>query len=171
MAELHDLSPTEGSRKNRKRVGRGAGSGWGKNAGRGEKGQKSRSGGSIRIGFEGGQMPLQRRIPKRGFTPLKRRVYHVVNVGDLVRIEGTTVNPSVLKEAGLIRSTNGLVKILGTGDVGKAFSIEAHAFSAGAKKKIEAAGGTVSVIIKSAVQESEPVDVDVVEDDAGEEEE
>ena len=168
---LNDLSPGKGSKKKGKRLGRGHSAGQGKTSGRGQKGQHARSGGYHKVGFEGGQMPLQRRIPKRGFTPLKRRVYHIVNVGDLVRIEGTTVNPTVLKEAGLIRSTNGLVKILGSGDLGKAFSIEAHAFSAGAKKKIEAAGGTVSVIIKSAVQESDPVDVAVVEDDAGEEEE
>ena len=146
MAELHDLKPAPGSRKARKRVGRGAGSGLGKNAGRGENGQKSRSGGSIPAWFEGGQMPLQRRIPKRGFTPRKRTVYQIVNVGSLDRIEGTVITAEVLKEAGLIRTTRGLVKILGTGDVQSAFTVEAHAVSAGARAKLESAGGSVSLL-------------------------
>jgi large subunit ribosomal protein L15 len=151
-------------------VGRGPGSGLGKNAGRGENGQKSRSGGKIRIGFEGGQMPLQRRIPKRGFTPLRRKVYHIVNIGDLARLEGTTVDAEVLREAGLIRSSKGLVKILGTGDVDRAYTIEAHAFSAGAKQKIEAAGGSTAVITRSDPPTSEPVEAETA-DDAGDEEE
>ena len=147
MAELHDLRPAPGSHRRRKRVGRGPGSGFGKTAGRGENGQKSRSGGSIRPGFEGGQMPLQRRIPKRGFTQRKRKVYQVVNVGSLGRIEGTVVSVAVLKEAGLIRSTRGLVKILGTGDVQGAFSVEVHAVSSGARDKLESAGGSVNLLV------------------------
>ena len=147
MAELHDLRPAPGSHRRRKRVGRGPGSGFGKTAGRGENGQKSRSGGSIPAGFEGGQMPLQRRIPKRGFTQHKRKVYQVVNVGSLGMIEGTVVSVAVLKEAGLIRSTRGLVKILGTGDVQGAFAVEVHAVSAGARGKLESAGGSVNLLV------------------------
>ncbi len=147
MAELHELKPAPGSHRARKRVGRGPGSGLGKTSGRGENGQKSRSGGSIPPGFEGGQMPLQRRIPKRGFTQRKRRVYQVVNIELLAKIEGTVVSPDVLKEAGLIRSTNGLVKILGNGDVQGAYSVEVHAVSAGARAKLEAAGGSVSLLV------------------------
>ena len=109
---LDSLRPASGARSSRKRVGRGHGSGHGKTSGRGHKGQKSRSGGSIRPGFEGGQMPLQRRIPKRGFTPHKRHVFQIVNVGELARIEGLTVNAQTLKDAGLIRTTEGLIKLL-----------------------------------------------------------
>ncbi|MFV2006541.1 MAG: 50S ribosomal protein L15 [Longimicrobiales bacterium] len=152
MAELHDLKPAPGSHRSRKRVGRGQGSGLGKTAGRGENGQKSRSGGSIRPGFEGGQMPLQRRIPKRGFTQRRRRVYQVVNVGSLGKIEGTIVSPGVLKEAGLIRSTRGLVKILGAGDVQGAYSVEVHAVSAGARAKLESAGGSVTLLVSSETE-------------------
>ena len=143
MAELHDLRPAAGSHRSAKRKGRGPGSGKGKTAGRGENGQKSRSGGSIRPGFEGGQMPLQRRIPKRGFTPRKRHVYQIVNVGALVRVEGTTANAQTLRNAGLIRSTKGLIKVLAMGDLSRAYSVEAHKFSVGATAKIEAAGGSV----------------------------
>ena len=146
MAELHELRPAAGSRRTNKRKGRGPGSGNGKTAGRGENGQKSRSGGSIRPGFEGGQMPLQRRIPKRGFTPRKRHVYQVVNVGDLARVEGTTVNAQTLRDAGLIRSVKGLIKLLAVGEVSQAYSVEAHKFSGGAVAKIEAAGGSVTTL-------------------------
>jgi large subunit ribosomal protein L15 len=128
MAELHDLSPSGGSHRNRKRIGRGPGSGWGKTSGRGEKGQKSRSGGNVHPRFEGGQMPLHRRIPKRGFTNINRVEYQVVN------------------EAGLIGSIRKPVKILGQGEVEKALAVEVHAFSKTAKDKIEAAGGSVSVL-------------------------
>ena len=146
MAELHELRPAAGSHRSSKRKGRGPGSGKGKTAGRGENGQKSRSGGSVRPGFEGGQMPLQRRIPKRGFTPRKRHVYQIVNVRDLARVEGATVNAQTLRDAGLIRSVRGLIKVLAMGDVSQAYSVEAHKFSGGAAAKIEAAGGSVTTI-------------------------
>ena len=152
MAELHDLKPAPGSHRARKRVGRGPGSGLGKTSGRGENGQKSRSGGSIPAWFEGGQMPLHRRIPKRGFTQRKRRVYQVVNLAMLGKIEGTIVSADVLKEAGLIRSTKGLVKILGTGDVQAAYSVEVDAVSAGARAKLESAGGSVTLLGSSETE-------------------
>ena len=145
MAELHDLSPSQGSHRNRKRVGRGPGSGLGKTAGRGQKGQKARSGGSIHPMFEGGQMPLHRRIPKRGFTNINRVEYQPVNVRDLARFEGD-VTVSGLKAAGLIGSVRKPVKILGVGEVDRALAVEAHAFSKTAREKIEAAGGSVSVL-------------------------
>ncbi|MEQ9398262.1 MAG: 50S ribosomal protein L15 [Longimicrobiales bacterium] len=144
MSELHELSPTSGSHRNRKRVGRGPGSGLGKTAGRGQKGQKARSGGSVHPMFEGGQMPLHRRIPKRGFTNINRVEYQVVNVRELERFEGA-VTVATLKSAGLIGSTRKPVKILGVGEVGKALDVEAHAFSKSAREKIEAAGGSVSI--------------------------
>ena len=150
MAELHELRPAVGSHRTSKRKGRGPGSGKGKTAGRGENGQKSRSGGSIRPGFEGGQMPLQRRIPKRGFAPYKRHVYQIVNVGELARVEGTSVNAQTLRDAGLIRSTKGLIKILAMGELSQAYSVEAHKFSGGAATKIEAAGGSVSTLVPVA---------------------
>ena len=145
MAELHDLSPPVGSRRRSKRVGRGQGSGLGKTAGRGQDGQKSRSGGRIRRDFEGGQMPLMRRIPKRGFTNINRVEYQVVNVRDLGRCDGD-VSPDVLKAAGLIASLRKPVKILGEGDMEKSLSVCAHRFSKTAQQKIEAAGGSVTVI-------------------------
>ena len=145
MAELHDLSPTTGSHRDRKRVGRGPGSGTGKTAGRGQKGQKSRSGGSVHPRFEGGQMPLIRRIPKRGFKSINRVDYQVVNVRDLERIEGDAT-PETLRDAGLIRSLRKPVKVLGQGDLSKKLAVSAHKFSASAQSKIEAAGGSVTVI-------------------------
>jgi len=145
MVELHQLGPSEGSHRDRKRVGRGPGSGNGKTAGRGQKGQKARSGGSVAPRFEGGQMPLHRRIPKRGFTNIFRTEYQVVNVGDLVQFEGE-VTPSTLQARGRIRSVRRPVKILGGGDLEVALSVSAHAFSEAAKKKIEAAGGSVTVL-------------------------
>lgn len=144
MAELHDLSPIRGSHRDRKRVGRGPGSGTGKTAGRGEKGQKARSGGSVRPGFEGGQMPLHRRIPKRGFHNRNRVEYQVVNVGDLAGLDGD-VTPETLRAAGLIGSLRRPVKILGNGELEKKLQVTAHAFSGGARKKIEAAGGSATV--------------------------
>ncbi|RMH16557.1 MAG: 50S ribosomal protein L15, partial [Gemmatimonadetes bacterium] len=160
MAELHDLKPAEGSTRDRKRVGRGPGSGTGKTAGRGQKGQKSRSGGGVPRWFEGGQMPLQRRIPKRGFTPLKRTTYQIVNVGDLARVEGDVVNPETLGAAGLVRAPEGLVKLLGNGEVERAFKVEVHAISAGARSKIEAAGGSVALLERgAAAAEAEAVEV------------
>lgn len=144
MAELHDLSPAGGSHRERKRLGRGPGSGTGKTSGKGEKGQKARSGGGIRRGFEGGQMPLHRRIPKRGFTNINRVEYQVVNVSELSRVEGD-VTPQSLRAAGLISSMRKPVKVLGKGDIDTAKSVTVHAFSQSAKAKIEAAGGSISV--------------------------
>lgn len=138
--KLHDLSPADGSTKNRKRLGRGRGSGTGKTAGRGHKGQKSRSGYSSRIGFEGGQMPLIRRVPKRGFTNIFRKEFAVVNVRDLSTLEGE-VTPEGLAAMGLVR--RGLpVKVLGEGDLSVALAVRAHRFSRSAREKIEAAGGS-----------------------------
>ena len=145
MAELHDLSPSGGSHRGRKRVGRGMGSGLGKTAGRGQKGQKARTGGTVNPHFEGGQMPLHRRIPKRGFTNINRVEYQVVNIRDLDVLEGS-VTVEALKGAGLIGNVRRPVKILGQGEVTKALAVEAHAFSKSAKEKIEAAGGSVTVL-------------------------
>ncbi len=145
MAELHDLSPSTGSNRNRKRVGRGPGSGSGKTAGRGQDGQKSRSGGNVHPRFEGGQMPLTRRIPKRGFKSINRVEYQVVNVRDLEKVDGE-VSLKSLRSAGLIRSLRKPVKVLGQGELGKKLTVSAHAFSASAQAKIEAAGGSVTVI-------------------------
>jgi large subunit ribosomal protein L15 len=146
MSELHDLSPTPGSRKKRKRVGRGPGSGSGKTAGRGHKGQKARSGVSLRPGFEGGQMPLQRRIPKSGFRPLNRVEYQVVNIRALAEMAESEISPEVLEARGLIGSLKEPLKILGDGEIGRAVQVRAHAFSRSAREKIEAAGGSVVVI-------------------------
>jgi large subunit ribosomal protein L15 len=146
MAELHDLRPSPGSHRDRKRVGRGPGSGTGKTSGRGQKGQKARSGASIPAGFEGGQMPLQRRIPKRGFTPLRRVRYQVVNVGALGGLELDEITPEVLVAEGLIGSHREPLKILGDGRITRAVTVSAHAFSASAREKIESAGGSVSVL-------------------------
>lgn len=145
MAELHDLSPSEGSRRNKKRLGRGAGSGWGKTSGRGQKGQKARSGGQIPAAFEGGQMPLHRRLPKRGFNNPNRVTYQIVNVQELDGFDGD-VTVEGLRDAGLIGTGKRPVKILGKGELEKALTVEAHAFSKGAQEKIEAAGGSVTVI-------------------------
>jgi large subunit ribosomal protein L15 len=146
MAELHNLSPVPGSHRDAKRKGRGPASGNGKTAGRGQKGQNSRSGGKVSAGFEGGQMPLQRRIPKRGFHNKFRIEYQVVNVRDLDRVEAGEINPEVLKAAGLIATLRKPVKILGMGEVEKAFQITAHRFSGSARSKIEAAGGSVTLV-------------------------
>lgn len=145
MAELHELSPVPGSRKNRKRIGRGPGSGTGKTSGRGEKGQKARSGGGIPAGFEGGQMPLHRRIPKRGFTNFNRVEYQVVNVGSLETLEGP-IDGAALRGAGLVRSLRKPIKILGDGELTSAVQVTAHAFSRSAREKIEAAGGSATVL-------------------------
>lgn len=143
---LDNLSPAPGSRTQRKRVGRGRGSGLGKTSGRGHKGQKSRSGASIPAWFEGGQMPLYRRVPKRGFKPINRREYQTVNIGSLADAEGTQFGPEELKASGLIRSAEKPVKILGKGSVGRAVTVRAHAFSDAAREKIEADGGTAELI-------------------------
>ena len=145
MAELHDLKPAPGSHRNRKRLGRGAGSGTGKTAGRGQKGAGARSGTTTKPGFEGGQMPLQRRIPKRGFKNFRRVEYQVVNVRDLADLPGE-VTPETLKVAGLIAHLRRPVKVLGDGDPGGALTVSAHAFSKSARAKIEAAGGSATVL-------------------------
>jgi large subunit ribosomal protein L15 len=137
--KLHELSPAKGSKHSRKRVGRGPGSGLGKTAGKGEKGQKSRSGYSRRPGFEGGQMPLLRRVPKRGFTNIWKVEFAVVNLSDLGDFEGA-ITPEALAERGLVRRGRP-VKVLGNGLLSKAVTVSAHKFSASARAKIEAAGG------------------------------
>jgi large subunit ribosomal protein L15 len=137
---LHELAPAKGSKSSRKRVGRGPGSGLGKTAGRGEKGQKSRSGYSRRPGFEGGQMPLVRRVPKRGFNNVFRTEYAVVNLAQLAGFEGE-VTPELLAGKGLVRAGRPL-KVLGDGEVAVALTVRAHKFSKSARAKIEAAGGT-----------------------------
>ncbi len=158
MAELHDLKPTPGSTHRRKRVGRGAGSGKGKTSGRGHKGQGARSGGGVRLGFEGGQMPLQRRLPKRGFTNKNRVPYQVVNVRDLGRVGAGEVTPEILHERGLIGRVGRPVKILGTGEVEGAYQVSAHAFSGSAREKIEAAGGSATVIELIPAEDETPED-------------
>jgi large subunit ribosomal protein L15 len=137
--KLHELSPAPGSRKKRKRIGRGPGSGSGKTAGRGHKGQKARAGYSSRPGFEGGQMPLVRRVPKRGFKNLFRTEYTVINVGELAAFEGS-VDPQGLLAAGKVRAGYP-VKVLGDGELSAALVVQAHRFSSSARAKIEAAGG------------------------------
>jgi large subunit ribosomal protein L15 len=145
--ELNNLRPSIGSTKNRKRIGRGTGSGHGKTATKGHKGQKARSGGSIKAGFEGGQMPLQRRLPKRGFTPLDRVEYSLVNISQLDIYEaGSVIDVVSLVSKGLIKSDRYAVKILGNGDITKALKVAANKFSQSAKDKIIAAGGTVEEI-------------------------
>jgi large subunit ribosomal protein L15 len=144
---IHDLSPLEGSKKNRKRVGRGVGSGHGRTSCRGHKGQKARSGGTIVPGFEGGQMPLQRRLPKRGFTNIFRKEAAVVNLKDLNRFEASAVvDLEALKSAGLVRKAEGGVKVLGKGDIAHAITLKVDKISRTAKEKIEAAGGKVELL-------------------------
>ncbi|ORI33819.1 50S ribosomal protein L15 [Listeria monocytogenes] len=140
--KLHELKPSEGSRKERNRVGRGTGSGNGKTSGRGHKGQKARSGGGVRLGFEGGQLPLFRRIPKRGFTNINRKEFAIVNLDVLNRFEdGTEVTPELLVETGIIRNEKSGIKILSNGNIEKKLTVKANKFSAAAKEAIEAAGG------------------------------
>lgn len=141
--DLNTLKPAIGSTKNRKRIGRGPGSGHGKTSTKGHKGQKARSGGSIKAGFEGGQMPLQRRLPKRGFTPFARIEYSVVNLKQLEVFEaGSIVDASALVSKGLIKNLSNAVKILGNGDLSKALKVTATKFSQSARDKILASGGT-----------------------------
>lgn len=141
--DLNTLKPALGSTKNRKRIGRGPGSGHGKTSTKGHKGQKARSGGSIKAGFEGGQMPLQRRLPKRGFTPMTRIEYSVVNLKQLEVFEtGATVDATALVSKGLIKSSCDAVKILGNGELSKALNITATKFSQSARDKVIASGGT-----------------------------
>ncbi len=145
--KLHDLHPSPGSKKKKKRLGRGPGSGFGKTAGKGHKGLLARSGRANMAGFEGGQMPLARRLPKRGFTNVFRIEYTVVNIQTLAAQENTTeFSPAVFRELGLLKGRNSRVKILGEGDIGRPLVVEAHKFSGSAKQKIEDAGGQVKVI-------------------------
>ncbi|MFC0274155.1 50S ribosomal protein L15 [Metabacillus herbersteinensis] len=145
--KLHELKPAEGSRKTRNRVGRGIGSGNGKTAGRGTKGQNSRSGGGVRPGFEGGQTPLFQRLPKRGFTNVNRKDYAVVNLERLNSFDaGTEVTPELLLETGVVSNVKSGIKILGNGQLEKKLTVKANKFSASAKEAIEAAGGSVEVI-------------------------
>ena len=145
--ELSNLKPKKGARHAKKRVGRGPGSGHGKTAGRGEKGQKSRSGFSRTLGFEGGQMPLHRRLPKRGFTNIFKKDYAVINLADLERFDnGATVDEAALRAAGLVKGQNDGIKVLGNGKLSKKLTVSATKFSATAKSAIEAAGGTVQEI-------------------------
>ena len=145
--KLHALSPVEGARHAKKRVGRGTGSGTGKTAGKGHKGQNSRSGGGVRPGFEGGQTPLFKRLPKRGFTNVSRKEYAVVNVEQLNCFnDGDTVNLEVLIKAGFVKKVNDGVKVLGNGQLTKKLTVKAAKFSQSAEKAIVEAGGTIEVI-------------------------
>lgn len=145
--QLHELKPAPGSRRQAKRRGRGEGSGLGKTAGKGQGGQKSRSGGGVRRGFEGGQMPLVRRLPKRGFTNIFKKNIIIVNVEDLNRFPaGEEITPEKLKEKGIIKTFGDGVKVLGRGEVEKELTVKAHSFSKSAVEKIEAAGGKVEVV-------------------------
>ena len=145
--KLHELRAVPGATKAPKRKGRGTATGQGKTAGRGMNGQKSRSGGGVRLGFEGGQMPLYRRIPKRGFTNLFGTEYTTLNVEDLNRFEaGTIVTPELLKEAGMAKQVKDGIKILGNGNLDKALTVQAQKFSKSAIEKIEAAGGKAEVL-------------------------
>lgn len=142
MIDLSNLSPFPGSRKQKKRLGRGRGSGHGKTSGRGHNGYKSRSGSGIKPGFEGGQMPLQRRLPKRGFTNIFKKEYSIVNVKDLDRFDsGSRIDHESLVASGLISKQDKLVKILGDGEISKSFTVAVDKVSESARKKIEAAGG------------------------------
>jgi large subunit ribosomal protein L15 len=145
--ELHELKYAPGSRKRRKRVGRGSGSGRGGTSGRGDKGQRSRSGSKIRPWFEGGQMPINRRLPKRGFTNLFREEFQIVNLKDLERIADTDdITVDVLRDHGLIKKLTLPVKVLGNGEVHRALKITVQAVSKGAREKIEAAGGQIAIL-------------------------
>jgi len=144
--KLSELEAAPGSRKNRKRVGRGIGSGSGKTSGRGQKGQKSRSGGNPHPWFEGGQMPLYRRLPKRGFTNIFRKEYEVINLSQLIKLKNESpITPVVLKSKGMIHKID-LVKILGNGELTEAVTVHAHKFSKSAKNKIEKSGGKAITI-------------------------
>ena len=155
---LHDLKPRPGAKHRRKRLGQGESSGHGKTSGRGGKGQTARSGSSIRVGFEGGQMPLIRRIPKRGFNNVRHGTHYIaVNLGSLNRFDpGTPVTEESLRQAGLANGPGDGIKILGTGELTKKLTVRAHAFSASAKAKIEAQGGTCDVISLAKAEPQNP---------------
>ena len=145
--ELSSLKPKKGARHAKKRVGRGPGSGHGKTSGRGEKGQKSRSGYHSKLGFEGGQMPLHRRLPKRGFTNIFKKEHAIVNLSDLERFDnGATVDEAALRQAGMIKGHHDGIKVLGNGKLSKKLTVHAKKFSESARKQIEAAGGTCQEI-------------------------
>lgn len=146
--KLNNITPTEGAFKETKRVGRGTGSGLGKTSGKGHKGQNARSGGGVRVGFEGGQLPLFRRLPKRGFSNAKFKIrYAVINLSDLEKFaEGTEVTPTLLKEMGVVKNSLDGIKVLGNGKLTKKLNVKANKFSETAKKEIEALGGTIEVI-------------------------
>lgn len=145
--KLNELKATEGSRRNRKRVGRGTSSGYGKTSGRGQKGQLARSGGKTRLGFEGGQMPLYRRMPKRGFNNINRKEYAIINLNDLKKFEaGSEVTIDSLKEAGIVKKELAGVKLLANGKLDVKLTVKVNKVSESAKKAVETAGGTVEVI-------------------------
>lgn len=145
--KLNELSPADGSKKSRQRVGRGVGSGWGKTAGRGSKGQGARSGGGVRPGYEGGQMPIHRRLPKRGFTNIFKKNFAIINIRDLARFDsGSTVDEVELVKNGLIKGTYDGIKLLGQGEIDYPLQIKINAVSESARKKISSAGGTVEVV-------------------------
>lgn len=145
--KLFELAPSEGSVKSRKRVGRGHGSGSGKTSGRGHKGQNARSGGGVRIGFEGGQMPIYRRLPKRGFTNIFAKEYAEIKISDLNKFAAdSVVDAAALKEAGIIKKVCDGIKVLGNGELNVKLTVKAQKFTETAKQKIEAAGGKVEVI-------------------------
>jgi large subunit ribosomal protein L15 len=143
---LSDLSPMPKSKKKNKRVGRGSGSGHGKTSCRGHKGQKARSGGGTRAGFEGGQMPLHRRIPKRGFRNVFKKQYAIVNLRDLEGLQESVITPEVILEKGFTKNIKNGIKILGEGEIKKPLTVKAHAFSASARDKILKAGGSIEVV-------------------------
>ena len=145
--KIHELLPPAKSRKSGKRLGRGVGSGWGKTAGRGTKGYNSRSGGGVRPGYEGGQMPIQRRLPKRGFTNIFRKKIAVINLRDLVTFEsGSLVDEATLVKAGLVKGQKDGIKLLGHGEIRVALNVKLNQVSKSAREKIEAAGGSVEVV-------------------------
>jgi large subunit ribosomal protein L15 len=154
--ELNDIKPAAGSKKNRRRVARGPGSGLGKTAGRGHKGQKSRAGGYHKVGFEGGQMPLQRRLPKRGFLAVTIEKATEVRLGDLVRVEGDTINLASLKKAGLVGDKVSRAKIILSGELKKKVKVEGVPATKGAKAAIESAGGSVADIVVPEKQRKLP---------------
>lgn len=144
---LNELSPANGSRKRKKRIGRGPGSGHGGTATKGHKGQKARSGASIRPGFEGGQMPLQRRVPKRGFNNIFKKEYEIINVKDLERFKSEpSVDGNILKNSGLIKSERNMIKLLGDGEIAFPIRIRVNRATKSAKEKIEAAGGSIELV-------------------------
>lgn len=145
--KLHELSPAAGAKKSRKRLGRGVGSGWGKTAGRGTKGVKARSGGGVRPGYEGGQMPIQRRLPKRGFTNIFKKKIAVLNIKDLAVFgTGDAVDEAELVKRGLVKGRYDGVKLLGNGEIKHALTVKLSAVSRSAREKIEAAGGNVEIV-------------------------